>query len=54
MELIADLPSLWGRWFKHRLEEDCRRSNVLASPGEDRGLFTSLVLIDAMLDVTCS
>jgi hypothetical protein len=51
VEFIADSSPLRGRWLGHRSKEDCCRSDVLAGPGEDQGLFTSFVLIDATLDV---
>jgi hypothetical protein len=32
-KLIVDSSTLRGRWLRHRPEEDCCRSDVLAGPG---------------------
>jgi hypothetical protein len=51
MELITDSSPLQSGWLRHCLEEICHCSDVLTGFGEHLGLLTSIILIDATLNI---
>ena len=46
-----DSSPLRGRGLGHRSDQYCRRSYVLASAIEDRGLLAPFVVVDVVVDV---
>ena len=46
-----DSSPLRGRGLGHRSDQYCRRSDVLASTIEDRGLLAPFIIVNAAVDV---
>ena len=51
LELAADPSPLRGRGLRHRSDQYHRRSDVLASAIEDRGLLAPFIIVNAAVDV---
>ena len=50
-EFVVDSSPLRGRGLGHRSDQYCRRSDVLASTIEDRGLLAPLIIVNAAVDI---
>ena len=50
-EFAMDSSPLRGRGLGHRSDQYCRRSDVLASVIEDRGLLAPYIVVDVVVDV---
>jgi hypothetical protein len=51
LEFSLDTPPLGGRWLRHRSEQHCRCSQILADPTGGRGQPCPGIVSDTALDV---
>jgi hypothetical protein len=51
LEFSLDTPPLGGRWLRHRSEQYCRRSQILADPTGGRGQPCPGIFSNSALDV---